>query len=190
MQRIAAVSRANPRKLMGALMMLLLAAGLAVGSGASFTATSASPGNMVTAGALTIDNNKKNNGTESAIFNIGPLRPGQSDNGTVTVTNTGNVPGVFNLALASSTAGGAGSNLANRLHLKVEEVNGSGTVIGTPFADALVNTMGATNALGTWIGGEAHTYKFTVSWPTGLTGDDAYQGSTLQLNFNWNAVSS
>jgi hypothetical protein len=190
MQRIAAVSRANPRKLIGALLMLLLAAGLAVGSGASFTATSASPGNMVTAGALTIDNTKKNNGTQAAIFNISNLRPGQSDSGTVTVTNTGNVPGVFNLALASTTPGGAGSNLANRLHLKVEELDAGNAVVGTPFADAVANTMGATNALGTWNGGDAHTYRFTVSWPSGLTGDDAYQGSTLQLNFNWNAVSS
>jgi spore coat-associated protein N len=190
MQRIAAVSRANPRKLMGALMMLLLAAGLAVGSGASFTASTASPGNMVTAGALTIDNNKKDSGTQSAIFNISDMRPGQSSSGTVTVTNTGSVPGVFNLALSGTTPGGAGSNLANRLHLKVEELDGLGAVTGTPFADAVVNTMGSTNALGTWNGGDSHTYKLTVSWPSGLSGDDAYQGSTLQLDFAWNAVSS
>ena len=171
-------------------MMLLIAAGLAVGSGASFTATSASPGNMVTAGALTIDNNKKNNGTQTAIFNISAMRPNTSSSGTVTVTNTGNVPGVFNLALAGTTAGGAGSNLANRLHLKVEELDALNAVIGTPFPDAVVNTMGATNALGTWNGGDTHTYKFTVTWPNGLAGDDAYQGSTLQLDFAWNAVSS
>jgi spore coat-associated protein N len=190
MQRFAAVWHASPRKLMGALLLLLLAAGMAVGSGASFTAQSASPGNMVTAGSLSIDNDHEG-GSEGAIFTINNLRPGQSDFGYVTVKNTGTVPGAFNLGLTGKTAGGAGADLSNRLHLKVEEVNPStNAVTGTVFSDAVVNTMGTTNALGTWNGGDTHKYKFTVAWPSGLSADDAYQGSTLQLDFRWDAVSS
>jgi len=191
MQRFAAVWHASPRKLMGVLLLLLLAAGMAVGSGASFTAESASPGNMVAAGSLAIDNDKKNDGVQTAIFDIANMAPGQSDGGYVTVENTGTVPGGFNLALDPPVAGGAGSNLSPRLQLTVQEVDQTtNAVVGTPFPIAAVNTMGATNPLGTWAAGEKHKYKFTVTWPTGLSGDDAFQGSTLKLDFKWNAVSA
>ena len=52
MQRFAAVWHASPQKMVGILFALLLAAMMAVGSGANFNSTSANPGNVVTAGNL------------------------------------------------------------------------------------------------------------------------------------------
>jgi spore coat-associated protein N len=187
MQRFAAVWHASPRKLMGALLMLVVAGGFAVGSGASFTSQSASPGNMITAGALTVNNDKKNDGTQGAIFHADNMKPGDTVTGTVTVSNTGDVPGVFDLGMAAPTPSGPGSDLSDRLELEVQELDSSNAVTGTPLPSTLVSGVGTT-ALGTWAGNTSHTYRFTVTWPTGLTGDNAYQSSGLSLDFAWSAT--
>jgi spore coat-associated protein N len=187
MQRFAAVWHASPRTLMGALLMLVVAGGLAVGSGASFSSQSASPGNMITAGALTVNNDRKSDGTEAAIFHADNMKPGDTVTGTVTVSNTGNVPGVFSLGMAAPTPTGPGSDLSNRLRLAVEELNSSNAVTSTPLPATLVSSVGTT-ALGTWAGSTSHTYRFTVTWPAGLTGDNAYQSSGLSLDFTWSAT--
>jgi spore coat-associated protein N len=189
MQRFAAVWHASPRKLAGALALLLLSAGMAVGSGASFTAQSASPGNLVTAGALTIDNNKKNAGLQGAIFSATNMKPGDSTTGTVAVTNTGDVAGDFSLALSgiTNTPGPNGGNLSGRLNLHVEDITGAAVDV----YDGVVSGYGATKALtSNWAGGASRTYRFTVSWPTGLANDNNYQGSQLEMDFDWSAVQS
>ena len=189
MQRFAAVWAASPRKLMGALLMLLVAAGLAVGSGASFTSQTASPGNMITAGALTANNDKKNNGTEGAIFHADNMKPGDTVTGTVTVSNTGNVDGDFSLSMAAPSLSGTGSDLSNRLHLKVEALDSSDAVTGTPIADTVISSVGTSPvSLGTWTGNTNHKYRFTVTWPTGLTGDNAYMSSGVSMDFTWSAT--
>ncbi len=185
MQRFAAVWVASPRKLMGALLMLLVAGGLAVGSGASFTSQTASPGNMITAGALTVNNDKKNNGVEGAIFHADNMKPGDTVTGTVTVSNTGNVPGVFSLDMAAPTV--TGTDLSSRLKLKVDELDSSNVVTGTPLPATLISGVGTT-ALGTWAGNTSHTYRFTVTWPTGLANDNDYQSSGLSMDFTWSAT--
>jgi spore coat-associated protein N len=189
MQRFAAVWHASPRKLAGALAVLLLSAGMAVGSGASFTAQSASPGNLVTAGALTIDNDK-GGGAEGAIFSAANMKPGDTVTGTVTVSNTGNVAGDFSLALSSITAGGAGANLSGRLNLKVEQTAGAGSP--QTVYDGVVSGYGAAKTLppASWASAATRTYQFTVTWPTGQPNDNGYQGSTLTLDFDWSAVQS
>ena len=58
MQRVSALWQASPRKLLGALFALTLAAMMAVASGASFTSTSANAGNIVTAGDLSHGNSR------------------------------------------------------------------------------------------------------------------------------------
>jgi hypothetical protein len=190
MQRFAAVWHASPRKLAGALALLLLTAGMAVGSGASFTAQSASPGNLVTAGALTVDNNKKNAGGQTAVFSATNMKPGDSTTGTVQVTNTGNIAGDFSLALSgiASTPGAGGGNLSGRLNLHVEDITGAASDV----YNGVVSGYGAAKALtpASWAGGAARTYRFTVNWPTGLANDNSYQGSQLQLDFDWSSVQS
>ena len=51
--------RANPRRLLAALATILVAVGVTVASGASFTATTANPSNIFTAGTLTMSNDKR-----------------------------------------------------------------------------------------------------------------------------------
>jgi spore coat-associated protein N len=189
MQRFAAVWVASPRKLMGALLMLVVAAGLAVGSGASFTSQSASPGNMITAGALTVNNDKKDNGTEAAILHADNMKPGDTVTGTVTVSNTGNVDGDFGLSMAAPSLSGTGSDLSDRLHLKVEALDASDNVTGTPISETVISGVGTSPvSLGTWAGNTNHKYRFTVTWPTGLTGDNAYMSSGVSMDFTWSAT--
>ena len=47
---------AHPRRTLGALAVVLAAIGITVGSGASFTASAANPGNVFTTGTLAIGN--------------------------------------------------------------------------------------------------------------------------------------
>ena len=55
--------------------------------------------------------------------------------------------------------------------------------------------MGAID-LGTYAPGAAHRYKFTVSFPDGgtpsgpTTGDNAYKGDSVQVDYNWESVSN
>ena len=60
MQRVSALWQASPRKLVGALFILMMVAMMAVASGASFTSTSANVGNIVTAGTLEHSNTTGN----------------------------------------------------------------------------------------------------------------------------------
>src|SRR4051794_11136452 len=62
----------NPRRTVGALALGLAAAGVAVGSGADFSARSANPSNTFTAGSLSIDNSREG----AAVFSPDDLRPG------------------------------------------------------------------------------------------------------------------
>ncbi|MEA2310260.1 MAG: spore coat-associated protein [Solirubrobacteraceae bacterium] len=185
MQRIAAVWHASPQKLVGALFVLLLAATMAVGSGANFNSTSANPGNVVTAGNLMHTNNKDG----SAFLTVSKLVPGKSDFGTVTLTNTGDVDGVFSVAktvTADSTA--PGNPFATKLVLRVDDL----TAGGPALYNGPIGAMGTIGA-NTIAAGAAHTYKFTVTFPDagGPNGsDNVYKGASLNVDFNWEAVNS
>ena len=118
MQRITALWQASPLKLVSALFVLSLAAMMAVASGASFTSTSANAGNIVTAGNLTHSNSK----APGAILNVSGLKPGESQNGTVDITNTGDVDGVFTLSKSDVVNSDTGNPLSAKLDLLVEDL--------------------------------------------------------------------
>src|SRR4051794_7218110 len=94
MQRVSALWQASPRKIVGALCVLMLASLMAVASGASFTSTSANAGNIVATGVMSHSNSKAG----VAILDVHGLVPNHSDSGTVTLTNTGDADGVFTLS--------------------------------------------------------------------------------------------
>jgi hypothetical protein len=185
MQRFAAVWHASPQRMVGILFALLLAAMMAVGSGANFNSTSANPGNVVTAGNLMHTNGSSGN----PFLTVSKLRPGQSDSGTVSITNTGDVDGVFSVAktvTADSTA--PGSPFASKLRLKIEDT----TAGGAALYDGVLGAMG-TVAANTIVPGAAHTYKFTVTFPDagGANGsDNAYKGASVSVDFDWEAVNN
>jgi spore coat-associated protein N len=194
MQRITALWNDSPLKLVSALFVLSLAAMMAVASGASFTSTSANAGNIVTAGNLSHSNSK----APGAILNVSGLKPGQSDNGTVDLTNTGDTAGVFTLSKSGLTNSDTGNPLGAKLDLVIEDLGDPAAAIPpapvTKYSLKL-GPMGAI-ALGTWAPGETHRYKFTVTFPDGGTpagpnsGDNAYKGDNVTVTYNWESVSN
>jgi hypothetical protein len=177
--------------LLFALALLLLAAAIVVGSSALFSTSSANPSNTFSSGTLSQSNSKEG----TAILSATKMIPGDTKNGTVEITNTGDVSGKFSLSSSnlSDTPGPNGGKLSQRLKLKIEDVTNASSP--TTIYDGSFDSM-PVQQLGTWGAGDKHTYKFAVTFPdTGTpssptTGDNAYQGSSTKLDFNWSATSS
>ena len=188
MQRFAAVWHASPQKMVGVLFALLLAAMMAVGSGANFNSTSANPGNVVTAGNLDHTNSKN----AAAILNVTKLKPGESRTGTVDITNTGDIDGVFSIArtiTADSTSTLTPPNpFAAHLNVKIVDDANPATV----YYDGLLSAMSGTVAAGTITPGNARTYRFTVTFvdggPSGA--DNAFKSASVTTRFDWEAVNN
>ena len=175
---------AHPRRTLGALAVVLAAIGITVGSGASFTASAANPGNVFTTGTLTIGNTP---GT--ALLTAGSLKPGDTATGTVDITNTGSLAGDFALKTANSTGYTA---LLAQMDLVVVDCGAwtvsapscaSGTTVYTGKVSALSNA-----SLGSYAGGIKHRYEFTTTLPS--TTDNTFQGKTASVDFTWSATQS
>jgi spore coat-associated protein N len=183
MKRVSALWQASPRKVVGALFVLMLAAMMAVASGASFTSTTPNVGNVVAAGVMKIDTDK--NG--GAILDVHGLVPGHSDHGTVTLSNTGDAAGV--LTLSKSNVSNSGPALSSKLDLVITDTS-DGSVV---YSGKLGN-MGSRPA-GSIAKGATKTYDFAVSFPDGglpagpTSGDNAYQSASTSVDYAWDAVS-
>jgi hypothetical protein len=160
------------------LALLALTLHTLVFSGASFTAGSATPANVFVAGVLTHVNSQDG----QVMVSASNLAPGISRSGTMMLTGTGTVAGVFTLSAASLTNSPASPRLSDVLTLKVEDVTGAaqnlyvGTVSG--FASVGLGTIGS---------GASRTYRLTVSYPAG-NNDAALQGATMTLGLNVTGV--
>jgi hypothetical protein len=110
------------------------------------------------------------------------MKIGDSAGGSVTITNTGNLAGVYTLQGSSSGS----ATLASKLHLTIyKDTDGS----GTPVYDGNVGSFSA--SLGTFAAnGGSHTYYFHVSLPTTGTdaGDNLLQGLSADATFTWTAT--
>jgi spore coat-associated protein N len=177
MKRVSALWQASPRKVVGALFILMLAAMMAVASGASFTSTTPNVGNVVAAGVMKIDTNK--NG--GAILDVHGLVPGHSDHGTVTLTNSGDADGV--LTLSKSNVVNTGAPLSSKVDLVITDLSDGSTVYS-----GKLGSMGNRPA-GSIAKGASKTYDFQVSFPEGGAADNAYQGATTSVDYAWDAVS-
>ena len=183
MKRVSALWQASPRKVVGALFILMLAAMMAVASGASFTSTTPNVGNVVAAGVMKIDTDKSG----GAILDVHGLVPGHNDHGTVTLSNTGDAAGV--LTLSKSNVSNSGPALSSKLDLVITDNSDGSTV----YSGKLGN-MPASPA-GTIAKGASKTYDFKVSFPDGglpagpTSGDNAYQSASTSVDFAWDAVS-
>jgi spore coat-associated protein N len=175
------------------LAVLLLAVSVVIGSGANFTSASANPSNVFTAGNLAHTNSKAG----SAILTASLMKPGDTATGTVTITNSGNIAGQFSLATSSlsDTPGANGGKLSDVLQLKITD--GTNTIYSGPIKS--VGTVQLPNTFSpsvySWPAAAAHTYNFTVTFPdagtpgSANTGDNAYKGSSMTIQFDWTAVS-
>jgi hypothetical protein len=131
-------------------------------------------------GALSVGNSLDGR----AILSGGPLVPGASLSGTVTVSNAGRAPGAFSLTSSSlvDTPGPRGGRLSEVLDLAVERVDEpTPALVYTGRLAAL-----GTRALGTLRGAESRTYRLTVSFPA--SAGDAYGSSSLSVGFDWGAT--
>lgn len=189
MQRAALLWRVSPARLLAVLFALLVAAAMAVGSGANFTATSANPGNIFTAGALTHVNSKAG----AAIFASGGLmKPGDVRTGLVDIQNTGSVAGTFTLAHAvtAQTAGAGGGQLAPLLDLRIDEVDAANaTILAANVYTGKLSALG-THAMGSFAAGARRYYRFTITWPNGTPAvDNPAQSASTTVRFDWESTS-
>jgi hypothetical protein len=166
------------------LAILVLAAAALAASSASFTATSANPGNVFTAGQISLQN-------DSTLAAVGPMMPDGSWHpvGTVTITNNGDGDGALTMTTSGldSPAGPNGGSLSDVLQLRVTRQSDSQVVYGPAAIDAVGSV-----AMGTITGGGNDTYLFEVMFPDGDTGvagaDNAYQQSSMTIGFDWEMV--
>ena len=179
MQRFAAVWHASPQKMVGVLFALLLAAMMAVGSGANFNSTSANPGNVVTAGNLKHTNT-------GALLTVDKIKPGETKPaGSVTITNTGDIDGVFTVdKTVVNDSTGPANPFADRLEVTI--TSGASTIYSGPL------TAMSAEAAGTIAPGATKTYNFSVKFLDGGTGgaDNLYKAATATVNYNWEAVNN
>jgi spore coat-associated protein N len=176
---------AHPRRTLGALAVVLAAVGITVGSGASFTASAANPGNAFSTGTLVIANSPS-----TALLSVTGMKPGDGPSSTVDITNTGSLAGDFVLKTANPTGYTA---LLSQLQVTVLDCGAWTTtapdcVSGTTSKYSGTVT-GLTNAsLGNYAGGIKHRYKITATLPANT--DDTYQGKTAGVDFAWSATQS
>jgi spore coat-associated protein N len=176
----------HPMRVLGALSALIAAVAVAVGSSASFTASSANPSNTFAAGTLSILNSKEG----LAVLTASGMKPGDSANGTVDVKNTGSLSGAFSLSRSNIVDSDGANPLSAKLNLVVKDCGDFSS--GTPTCDAgdpqkysgTIAAMGST-ALGTFAASEKHRYEFAVTFDSGA--GNAYQGDNSSVQFDWDA---
>jgi hypothetical protein len=137
-------------------------------------------------GSLTLSNSNEG----SAILALGGLRPGDSVDGTVTIGNTGTVPGDLALSISNlvDTPGAGGGALSGELDMVITDVTNAGSpvIVYTGKIGALTPA-----ALGTLAPGVSRTYEFRVLFPdAGPGAENAYQGSAMSVQFDWTATDS
>jgi hypothetical protein len=168
----------NRKRTLAALATTLIAVAVAGASGATFSAASANPSNTFTSGDLTQSNSKSG----ASILTGSNMKPGDVSTGEVTITNTGSLAGDFKLSETnvSNTFG------PDSLHLNIVDVTGGGsqTVYNGDLGEVASNGI----ALGSYAGGEAHTYRFTVTLDAGATAGD--QGKSASADYHWTATQS
>ena len=113
----------NPKRLIIALVLIVVAISAAAFASATFTSTSANPGNLATTGSLLIENSE-----DGAILTATGLVPGDSRNGSVTISNVGDSAGNFSLTTEDLVDTPPTPPLSGRLDLLIEDI----TVPATP----------------------------------------------------------
>ena len=119
-----------------------------------------------------------------AIFSVGAAKIGESTTGSVTITNTGSLAGIY--TLSGSTTGSA--VLAGQR--KLEGYKDTDNSAAAKIYDGALSGFTSVD-LGTFAAsGDAHTFYFHVSLPSTGTdaGDNALQGLTTTTSFTWSAV--
>jgi spore coat-associated protein N len=178
----------------------------------SFSDQTTNSGNSVALGTLLVTNSAGGasctgalaTSTCTAVMSISNLKPGDTVTNSVTLTDSGSLPGIYTMNLANvasvactSNCGGVGGNadLKNQLNLYVTD--GTNTIYG---AACTGSTAAGTNPLSgftsattlpptsgsSWASGEGHTYTFKVCVPGSLS--NAYQGTSATYDIVTNGA--
>jgi hypothetical protein len=167
------------------IVVLVVAVCIAVLSASSRPASR--PDLQLTSGpgdTLTLSNSREG----AAVLSLGGVRPGDSLTDTVTLGNTGTIPGDITLSTSNllDTPGSGGGELSGELDLLIRDITSPGspaTVYDGKIAALTPVSLGALAA------GDSRTYEFTVSFPdAGPGAENAYQGSAMSVQFDWAAV--
>jgi spore coat-associated protein N len=190
MTRMKSLWKASPRRVLLAFGALMIAAALAVGSGANFNSTSANPSNVFTAGTIS-----SSNSVSGAILTASNIVPGNTANGSVTIKNTGRASGTFTLSPGTPADTPASPGLSKKLLLTIVDQGDPTCVTACPANVTLYSgtifAEPATIALGTFAPNAQHSYKFTMTFPDGGANgaDNAYQGASTTVAYNWFSTS-
>jgi hypothetical protein len=190
------------RKILIALLFLLVVGGVAgPATFSAFSSTTASTGNLFTAGTVYIEDN---DGDSTALLGLTNAKPGDSDTGCIRVNYTGTLDSTVRLYA------NVWGSLAQYLNVTVTRgidpmpsfdscltfvpdstnyigqgagVVYSGTLSAFPgsYAAGLVDPIPGSPE--TWSNPEPHSYKFTIS----LANNDAAQGLNASASFIWEA---
>ena len=139
-------------------------------------------------GPVALSNTREN----AAVFTASALRPGRSARGRVAIRNTGTRPA--RLALTKTdlqdVLGRNGGRLSGRLRLTVRDLGSARTVYAGPFASMPRSDAGSLGP------GQSRTFELTAHLPDGggppspTDGDNAFQGSTVNVRYVWTATES
>ncbi|MRJ75203.1 hypothetical protein GEV29_01495 [Aeromicrobium sp. SMF47] len=163
------------KKILLPLATLVAAGAVAVGSGATFTSTSANTISSVTAGTLSQTNSKD----KAAIFTATDIKPGDTATGSLTITNTGSLPAKFSLTETASTNTFAASSMT----MVITNTTTNKVVFSGPFGD-LVD--GVKTDLGEVAPKAANSYTFSAKLAASAPNDD--QGKVATAAFQWDSV--
>lgn len=186
----------RPRRTVAALATGLAAVGVAIGSGADFSAQSANPGNTFSAGSLTIDNERAG----AVVFAPHDMVPGAPPKtGTVDIRNDGSIAGTFTLSrdrLSSTDSGDPNpAPFADKVNLTIVDCGAySGSTAPacgdagdvTVYDHGSLDDMSARVGLGRFGAGEKHRYRFAAQLDS--SAGDEYQGDSASARFVWDAV--
>jgi hypothetical protein len=179
-----ATSRSSrARRMLLALVTVALVGSTAVSlrlSDASFTSASRNPSTVFVAGTLAHTNDQDH----VVVVTATGLEPGMSTSGTMILTGTGDVPGVYTLTPSDLVDKPEAPALSEALTLTVEDVTGPSAVLYEgPISDF------DSAALGSIAPYDARTYRITVGYEDGPN-DSALQGATTTLTLQVTGVSS
>jgi hypothetical protein len=179
----------------------LCAVGLAVGSGADFSARTANPSNVFSAGSLSMENSKDG----AAIFSATGMRPGGAPKtGIVDIKNTGTIDGRFTVTRDQLTNTDLGADNPIQFAAKVvvgivdcgkfTTVNNAyGTEQVTPACGDAddhsiwlgpLSIQNSALELGTYAPGEKHRYQFEGSLDPSTGNEYAGDSSSARYVFD------
>jgi hypothetical protein len=167
-------------------VIVVLVVAVCLAALAASSRTAERPELELTAGpgdTLTLSNSKEG----SAILSLGGMRPGDSVTDTVTLGNTGTIPGDLTLATSNlvDTPGSGGGALSSKLDLRVRDTTNAGAPV--TVYDGKIGAVTPVD-LGSLAAGASRVYEFRVSFPdAGPGAENAHQGSSMSIQFDWTA---